>query len=123
MTVFVSIKRWLPAVSATPKTVTIAALMLAGLTQAALADGQRSGDGYHHMWGDGMSLMFMGPFMMFAVLAVIVVIAVLVVRWLSPHARSAGRGPSSARTILDERFARGEIEAEDYQARCAELDK
>ncbi|MBL6954167.1 MAG: SHOCT domain-containing protein [Alphaproteobacteria bacterium] len=65
----------------------------------------------------------MGPFMMFAVLAVIVVIAVLVVRWLSPHARSAGRGPSSARTILDERFARGEIEAEDYQARCAELDK
>ena len=70
-----------------------------------------------------MSLMFMGPLMMVVLVAVIVVIAVLVIRWLSPGSGAAGRGGSSARAILDDRFARGEIDAEDYRARCADLDK
>ena len=68
-------------------------------------------------------MMFMGPVMMILLLAVIVVIAVLAARWLLPHSASASPAASSARTILDERFARGEIEAEEYRARCAELDK
>jgi putative membrane protein len=117
MATFISIKRWPHAATAALGTV-----LVAGLTQAALADGQHTGENSHHMWEDGMSLMFMGPLMMIVLLAVVVVIAVLVVRWLSPGSASTGRGASSARAILDERFARGEIEAEDYRARCAELD-
>lgn len=115
MTKFAAIIRWLHAA--------IIFLATSGLTQAALADGKNGGDGYHHMWGGGMSMMFMGPFMMIVFLAVIVVIAVLVVRWLLPASGSATPAASSARTILDERFARGEIDAEDYRARCAELAK
>ncbi len=98
-------------------------LATAGLTQAALADSRLGGEGYHHMWGDGVSMMFMGPVMMIVLLAVIVVIAVLAVRWLLPNSASASPAASSARTILDARFARGEIEAEDYRGRCAELEK
>jgi len=97
-------------------------LMTAGFAQTALADGQNGG-GYQHMWGGGMSMMFMGPFMMIIFLAVIVVIAVLAARWLLPASGSAPSPGSSARTILDERFARGEIDTEEYRARCAEIAK
>ncbi len=98
-------------------------LMTAGFAQTALADSQIGGGGYHHMWGGGVSMMFMGPFMMIVFLAVIVVIAVLAARWLLPASGSASPAASSARAILDERFARGEIDAEEYRARCTELAK
>ncbi|MDA1098579.1 MAG: SHOCT domain-containing protein [Proteobacteria bacterium] len=97
-------------------------VVTAGLAQFAIADSQ-TGGGYQHMWGGGMSMMFLGPFMMIVFLAVIVVIAVLAARWLLPASGSASSSGSSARTILDERFARGEIDAEEYRARCAELGK
>ncbi|MDA1100038.1 MAG: hypothetical protein O2967_13745 [Proteobacteria bacterium] len=115
MTKAVGTRRWFHAATTF--------LATAGSVQTALAGGRSGGEGYHHMWGDGLSMMFMGPFMMIVLLAVIVVIAVLAVRWLLPGAGSAAPGASSARIILDERFARGEIEREDYRARCAELEK
>jgi putative membrane protein len=39
----------------------------------------------------------------------------------SPSLPGSGQRGSSARQILDERFARGEIDEDDYRRRCAEL--
>lgn len=107
-----------------PATAAPAALLtMAGMTQAALADGRLGGDGYHHMWGGGVSMMFLGPFMMIIFLVVVVALVVLAVRWLLPGTGVSSSAASSARAVLDERFARGEIDAEDYRARRAELEK
>jgi putative membrane protein len=43
------------------------------------------------------------------------------VRFGQGHGPLAGPGPSSARQILDERFARGEIDEQEYQRRRAQL--
>jgi len=79
------------------------------------ADGRYFGP---HMW-DGGWWMFLGPIWMIVVIGAIVAVVVLVVRWLG------GSGPSApvngpARTpidILKERFARGEIEKEEFEER------
>jgi putative membrane protein len=55
-----------------------------------------------------------------------VVVGLVVVAWRSGTRASGGetsRGPSSARRILDERFARGEIDDEEYRARRRALDE
>lgn len=96
------------------------ALATTGLARTALADGQGGAGGYHHMWGGGGSMMFMGSFMMIFFLIVVVVIAVIAGKWYSSASGTAG---SNARTVLDERFARGEIDAEEYRARRETLDK
>jgi putative membrane protein len=93
---------------------------------AALAD-QPGGEGgaYHYpmMWGGwGWSGMIFGPLMMIAVLAAIIVVAVLVIRWLggSPSGGSWPAGQLPARTALDilkERFAKGEIDKEEFEER------
>ncbi len=97
-------------------------LATAGFIQTGLANGT-NGEHGHHMWGGGWSMMFMGPFMMIVFLAAIIVIAVLAARWLLPKSETGSAAASNARGILDERFARGEIDAEEYRARCAELEK
>ena len=62
--------------------------------------------------------MFFGPLMMVMFIAVIVVVVVLLHRWLSDHrpgARTAAE--SKAIDILKERYARGEIDKEEYEER------
>jgi putative membrane protein len=96
----------------------VAAAAWLAVPQAAFADGAYGG-GYHHMWGDG-TMMFFGPFMMILFVVLIVAVVVVALRWLSPgHHR--GSAPRDALDILDERFARGEIDAEEYRARKSEL--
>lgn len=72
--------------------------------------------GPHMMWESGW--MFFGPLMMIAFIALIVVVVILLVRWLGDH-RSGARTPSESRAleILKERFARGEIDKEEYEER------
>jgi putative membrane protein len=62
--------------------------------------------------------------LIFAVLfwAVVLVAAVWLVMWAIRVAPRRVR-PDSALHILDERFARGEIDQQEYQARKAELTK
>ena len=80
---------------------------------------QHGGDYYgpHMMMWDGM---FMAPIMMIAFLAVAVVVVVLIVRWLGGGPHGATLRPPAERDPLDilkERFARGEIEKEEFEER------
>jgi putative membrane protein len=64
-------------------------------------------------WGGGMVI---GPLFMIAVLVLAVVLVVALARSLSGK-RELRPERMNPRDILDERFARGEIDREDYDAR------
>ncbi|CDX56223.1 conserved exported hypothetical protein [Mesorhizobium plurifarium] len=78
--------------------------------------------GPHMMWGGGWYPMIFGPLFMILFLAVLVAVAVILVRGLggpwsglvSPHHPVASRAPLD---ILRERFARGEIDKEEFEER------
>lgn len=74
--------------------------------------------GHGHMWDWGGHGMFLGPLFMLLFIAAVVVVIVLIVRWFGGR---SGGGTGAARTILDERYARGEIDREDYLARKKDL--
>lgn len=92
------------------------ALTLMSSASAALA-GPGDEYGYGHMWGGGFGMMGGGLFML-VFLGVIIAISVIAVRWLSDSGRSSG---SNALNILEERFARGEIDEEEFSRRKAAL--
>ncbi|WP_210210532.1 SHOCT domain-containing protein [Methylocystis hirsuta] len=74
------------------------------------------------MWGGGWYGMILGPLFMILALAAVIVVAVLLVRWLSGplYGPQPPYQPPAARTPLDilkERFARGEIDKEEFEER------
>lgn len=96
-----------------------------GISFGALADAPGSAEyGHHGMWGGGWGGMFFGLIMMLLVIAAIVAVVVLVVRVLggagSGIAKPSGKAPTD---ILEERFARGEIDAEEFEQRRSVLAK
>jgi len=78
---------------------------------------------YGHMmwWGGQWYGMIFGPLIMVLVLALVIAVAVLFARWLGgPWQGIASGQPMQGRTPLDilkERFARGEIDKEEYEDR------
>ncbi|MFZ5790620.1 MAG: SHOCT domain-containing protein [Pseudomonadota bacterium] len=79
--------------------------------------------GPHMMgWGGGWYGMIFGPLLMILVLAVVIAAVVLLVRWIGgpwhgampPHHAPPGRTPLD---ILKERFARGEIDKNEFEER------
>lgn len=98
------------------------AALLCILTPAAALAQQPQGPGYGpHMWNGGWHGWFFGPIMMIVFIAVAVVVVVLLVRWLggpshinNPHHQSPTKTPLD---ILKERFARGEIDKEEFEER------
>jgi putative membrane protein len=73
------------------------------------------------MWWDGDYGMIFGPLLMIVLLALMIAAVVLLVRWLGgpwqgivPHSVSPGRTPLD---ILKERFARGEIDKNEFEER------
>jgi putative membrane protein len=68
-------------------------------------------------WGPGWGGMFFGPLFMIALPVLSVVVIVAVARWFTGDRTVPGERMRSPRDILDERFAKGEIDREDYEAR------
>ena len=83
---------------------------------ATAAAAQNYGD-HPHMWGWGWGGAILGPIMMIVFIALIVGAVVLVLRSMGFGGSPAARGEKSAREILDERFARGEIDKDEYKER------
>ena len=67
-------------------------------------------------WGGGWYGMFFGPLMMILVLVVAIGAVVLVLRWSGATSHGSGlqRKPLD---ILKERFARGEIDKDEFEER------
>ena len=94
-------------------------LGLAAASLGALADSpEGAGYGHHGMWGGGWGGMFFGFIMMLLVIAAIAAAVVLVARVLGGAGSGTGR-PSgkTPKDILEERFARGEIDAAEFEER------
>lgn len=99
----------------------VASMLLAMNAPIAVAQ-QSSGPRYGPMMHDGWYGWFVGPIMMMVFLVITVVVVVSIVRWLlGPH---HGHAPISTRPnekspldILKERFARGEIDKDEYEER------
>ncbi|QWG19272.1 SHOCT domain-containing protein [Bradyrhizobium sediminis] len=109
------------------KIVASAGAALALLSSAAWAqtssDADRYAYGPHMMWwGGGGYAMILGPLFMILVLTALIAAVVLLARWaggpwqgtIPPHYMPPGR---SALDILKERFARGEIDKEEFEQR------
>lgn len=72
--------------------------------------------GPHMMWQSGW--MLFGPLMMIAVIAIIVVAVVLLMRRPNDHRPNVQVSSNeTAINILKERFARGEIDKDEYEER------
>ena len=98
---------------------TLQAATLAGAPATAAAQG---GSGYGHMmsWGGGM---LWGPFAWIFWLAVVILV-VVVVRWLFGR-RDSGGGTQEDESlrILKNRYARGEIDKEQYEEMRRDLER
>ena len=94
--------------------------LLAGTTMPALAQ-QDFGPWRMHDWGWGWGGMFFGPILMLAVLALLVAFIVGLVRWFGSDRGISSGSVRTARDILDERYARGEIDREEYQKRRLDI--
>ena len=95
--------------------------LLAALCLTVPAWAQQAGPPYgpDMMWPGGWyGMMFLGPVMMLLFIAAVVVLVVLAVRWLGGTGGAAPRASQSrALEILKERFARGEIDKEEFEER------
>jgi putative membrane protein len=78
------------------------------------------GFGPYMMWDGGWHGWFFGPIMMIVFIAFAVVVVVLLVRWLGgPGHGAAWHGPpgKTPLDILKERYARGEIDKQEFEER------
>lgn len=78
--------------------------------------------GPNMMWGGGWYGMFLGPFFMILLLVAVIAAVALASRWFAApwHGQSSSHHPPFGRAPLDilkERYARGEIDKEEYEER------
>ena len=94
-----------------------AVFTMLGLSSAAWAQQPGHPDYSPHWWGGGSSIIS-GPLMMIVFIAAIVLVVVLVVRWLGRSGHGGAPYPSPGKSpleILKERFAKGEIDKEEFE--------
>ena len=75
--------------------------------------------GWDTWWGGGG--MWLGPLWMIVWLAVLATVIVAIVRWLSEKDGSGDSLARGARDILDQRYARGEIDRDEYMKRKQDI--
>lgn len=100
----------------------LTAILLALLSKPTLTLAQQQRGDYYgpHMMWDGWHGMFLWPMMMIVFIVIVVVVVVFLVRWLGGSSHDTARRSLSERdplAILKERFARGEIDKEEYEER------
>lgn len=94
-------------------------VLLASMPALAQTPGDRPGYG-HSGWGWGWGHMAFGSVMMILFWGGLILVIVLAVRWLGRGpSQGVGSQPSGKRAvgILQERFARGEIDKEEFEER------
>ena len=102
----------------------VLALEVAAAGAATAAHGGMWGDGWHDGWGWGH--MFFGSFMMLLFWGGLIILIVFAVRSMGAGSPRGGDGPAPgnrAIDILEERYARGEIDKEEYEERRRLLSK
>ncbi|MCP1169449.1 SHOCT domain-containing protein [Limimaricola litoreus] len=81
----------------------------------AIADPETFGAYGHHMGGWGAGIF--GLTMMLLFWAALIAIVVLAFQWIGKDGPKGNGGKASALAVLKDRFARGEIDIEDFEAR------
>jgi putative membrane protein len=112
------------------KTFVFAAVAWLSLTVLPVVAQQQRG--YHGgpgmMWDGGWGGMFMWPIMMIIFVGGVVVLVVLAIRWLAGGGTHHGGQTTTPAEktplgILEERFARGEIDKDEFEERRRVLEK
>lgn len=95
-------------------TTLLAASSITLISGATIADGGSYG-GHQMMWGNWV----MGPMMMLVMVVIVVVAVILILKafGLGGQANAKQDNQDKARAILNERFAKGEIEKNEYEDR------
>lgn len=94
----------------------LALLFLAALSLPAYAQGSRESTWFWHH-GSGWGHTVYGGLMMFLVWGAIGVLIVLGVRWFRARSEANSRSRRKALEVLEERFARGDIDEEEFRQR------
>lgn len=103
-----------------------AASLLTAAAVGSNAWAQQGSRYYGHMWDGGWHGWFFGPLMMILLVALVVLGVVLLLRGSGDRGRAEPRGGQNAKTPLDilkERFARGEIDKDEYEERRRVLEE
>lgn len=72
---------------------------------------------WHDAWGWGTAGFLLMVLMMALFWGAIIATAVWAIRQFRPREVGTGGGPTNAMRILEDRFARGEIDADEFQQR------
>ncbi len=97
---------------------TVAAVFASLPAWATQGDGDRPGyGGWGYMMDWGWGHMMFGGLMMVVFWGGVIVLVVLAVRWIGGSLADRSPPSVSALGILDERFARGEIDKDEYEDR------
>ncbi len=100
--------------------VPIFALAILAFAGPALAQ-QDIGPWRMHDWGWGWGGMWLGPLFMLVLLGLVVALFVWLVQWVSGDRGNAQSEKPTAREILDARYARGEIDRDEYLKRRQDI--
>jgi len=101
-------------------TVGIAALVI-GPLGLPIGPGLAQGGPGQMMSDWGWGFMWLMPLVMLAFFALMIAVIVLLIRWLGGESGGRSASTRTARNILDERYARGEIDREEYLQRQKDI--